>query len=116
MEEVIDYKDQIEEFFVNVKKLNGNGMNLRSNLILKHVYEANLERVFKKVTKFRTTNKKLHPETKKELINLFAKNYGTPHVMNNEFMSWVVKGYIVEVKGHDINWAKAITCTGRKKA
>ncbi len=65
MEEVIDYKDQIEEFFVNVKKLNGSRMNTRLNLTLKHIYEVDLEGLFRKVTKFKTTNNKLHLEMKK---------------------------------------------------
>ncbi len=34
---------------------------------------------------------------------------------NNEFMSWVVKGYIEGMKGHDINRAKVTTCIIRKK-
>jgi hypothetical protein len=32
MKEVVDDKDQTKEFFMNVRKLNGNGMNPRSDL------------------------------------------------------------------------------------
>jgi hypothetical protein len=116
MEEVVDYKDQTEEFFMNVKKSNGNRMNPRLDLALEHVCEANLEEVFEKVAKFRTTNNKLHLETKKKLFSLYAKIYRTPHVTNNDFMSWVVKGYIEGMKGHNINWAKVIAYTTREKA
>ncbi len=31
-------------------------------------------------------------------------------------MSWVVKGYIVEVKIFEINWAKVVACIVREKA
>jgi hypothetical protein len=103
MEEAVDYTNQTKDFFVNVRKLNGSGMNPRLDLTSEHVYEADLEEVFKKVTKFKTTNNKLHLEMKKKLINLYIKIYGTPHVTNNEFMSWVMKGYIARVKGHNIN-------------
>jgi hypothetical protein len=36
--------------------------------------------------------------------------------MNNDFMLWLVKGYIVEMKGHDVNSAKATTSTTKEKA
>jgi hypothetical protein len=76
-----------------------------------------LEEVFEKVAKFKTTNSKLHPKAKKELISLYAKIYKvTPLVMNIEFMSWVVEDYISRVKGHNIKWARVIVCTPRKKA
>jgi hypothetical protein len=103
MEEVVDYTNQTEKFCVNVRKFNGDEMNPRLDLTSKHVYEVDLEEVFEKVTKFRTTNNKLHPKMKKKFISLYTKIYGTPHATNNEFMSWVVKGYIVGVKGHNIN-------------
>jgi hypothetical protein len=78
-------------------------MKPRLDLTSKHVYEAYLKEVFKKVTKFKTTNNKLHLEIRKKHINLYTKIYGTPHVTNNEFMSWAMKGYIARVKGHNIN-------------
>jgi len=31
-------------------------------------------------------------------------------------MSWVVKGYIVEVKGWDVNWVRATMSTTKEKA
>jgi DNA-binding Lrp family transcriptional regulator len=87
------------------------------DLISKHVYEVDLEEVFGKVAKFKTTNSKLHPKTKKELISLYVKIYKvTPLVMDIEFMSWVVEDYISRVKGHNINQARVIICTPRKKA
>jgi hypothetical protein len=57
----------------------------------------------------------LHEDTRRELISLYTKIYGTPIVTNDEFLSWVVKGYIAKAKGWPINWAKAIAHIVRKK-
>ncbi len=74
-------------------------MNLIPNLTQKHVIKVDLEEVCGNVTKFRAKNSNLHPKTKCELVSLYIQIYGTSHVINNEFMSWVVKGYITHVKG-----------------
>ncbi|CAM6076044.1 unnamed protein product [Sphagnum tenellum] len=42
--------------------------------------------------------------------------YGSTAITNNEFMMWLVKGYITELKGHLENWAIAIASTTREKA
>jgi hypothetical protein len=55
---------------------------------------VDLEEVFGKVNKFKAKNCNLHPGTKRELVSLYTEIYGTLHVINNEFISWVVKGYI----------------------
>jgi len=39
----------------------------------------------------------------------------TPHVTNNEFNVWFVRGYIVHEKGENINWARAVASTTRGK-
>jgi hypothetical protein len=41
--------------------------------------------------------------------------FGTPHVTNNEFNVWFVRGYIVHEKGENINWARAVASTTRGK-
>jgi hypothetical protein len=82
---------------------NGSGLNPRANITFEHVCESNFEKVFWKVTKFKSTNNKLHEDTRMELISLYTKIYETPIVTNNKFMSWVVKGYIAKVKGWPIN-------------
>jgi hypothetical protein len=74
-----------------------------------------VEEVFGKVSKFKTTNSNLHLKTWKELIDLYAKIYGTTKPSNNELMSWVVKGYIAKVKGFEINWAKLLLALRKRK-
>ncbi len=34
----------------------------------------------------------------------------------NKFMSWVMKGYIAQMKGFDVNWAKGVASTSKEKA
>jgi len=36
----------------------------------------------------------LHIETKQKLLKLYWQVFGTPHVINNEFNVWFVRGYI----------------------
>jgi hypothetical protein len=52
------------------------------------------------------TNPRLHPNTKKKLVKFYWQVYGTTILTNNEFYLWFVKGYIVEHKSEDVNWAK----------
>jgi hypothetical protein len=75
---------------------------------MEQIIEANVEEVFGKVSKFKTTNSHLHLKSWRKFIDLYVKIYGTTKPSNNEFMSWVVKSYITKVKGFEINWAKAI--------
>jgi hypothetical protein len=86
-----------------VKHLNGSSLDLKSELITKHAIQADIEVVFGKVAKFKTTNTHLHLDTKKKLFHLCSQIYGTSIIMNNKFMSWVIKGYITKVKGWDVN-------------
>jgi hypothetical protein len=68
--ETIDYKAQMLDFFIKVKHLNGSSLNPKSEFTIKHVIEANIEEVFGKVTKFKTTSIHLHVDTKKKLFHL----------------------------------------------
>ncbi len=33
----------------------------------------------------------------------------------NKFMSWVMKGYIAQMKGFNVNWAKVVASTSKEK-
>ncbi len=72
---------------MNVRKLHGKGLNPRFDLTLEQIIKVDVEKVFGKVSKFKTTNSNLHPKTQKELIDLYAKIYGTTKPSNNELMS-----------------------------
>ena len=110
------FREQTVEFFVKVRGLGNSGMNPKSAADTAGVSADDLEEVWGKVSSYRTTNTRLHPETRRELINLYAKIYGTEDVTNNEFMLWVVKGFILECKGEVVDWATAAASTAREKA
>jgi hypothetical protein len=69
-------------------------MNPKCDITAKHVNERDIKEVFDRVSKFKITNTQLHANTRKKLLNLCSKIYGSSNVTNNEFMSWVVKEYI----------------------
>lgn len=70
-----------------------------------------VEEVWGKCTSFKTSNTTFTPETRSELLQLYAKIYGKMEVTNNEFMAWVVKGYIAEIMGFEVDWASAAAST-----
>jgi hypothetical protein len=91
-------------------------LNPKCDIIVKKVSEANIKEVFGKVAKFKTTNIQLHVNIKKDLLHLCSLIYGMSNVTNNELMSWVVKGYITQMKVCNVNWAKEIASTVKEKA
>jgi hypothetical protein len=52
---------------------------------------------------FKTTNLYLHVDMKIILVKLYWQIYGLVVISNNEFMLWLVKRYIIELKGHHVN-------------
>jgi hypothetical protein len=96
--------------------LNGIGLDSKFDLTPKEVCEANIEEVFGKVVKFKTMNTQLHANTKKELLELCCKIYGTSTITNIKFMLKVVKGYIAQIEGYYVNWVKVVASVAKKKA
>jgi hypothetical protein len=114
----IDYDFQTEEFFRSVRHLPNECLNPKLDLTLDHVTEADIAEVFggKGVKPFKATNVMLHPATKSALLSLCWKIYGTAILANNEFMAWIVKGFVVKQKGDvKINWAVAAASTAIEK-
>jgi hypothetical protein len=114
----VDYDFQTEEFFRSVRHLPNEGLNPKLDLTLDHVTEADIAEVFggKGVKPFKATNVMLHPATKSALLSLCWKIYGTAVLANNEFMAWIVKGFVAEQKGDvKINWAVAAASTAIEK-
>jgi hypothetical protein len=58
----------------------------------------------------------LSKEHKKQLEHLYWKIYGNGHITNNEVYLWLVKGWIVENKGHLVNWVEVAIATVWEKA
>jgi hypothetical protein len=116
LQSVVEYESQIEEFFIKVRKFNGTGLNPKCDIIANEVSEADIKEVLGKVVKFKITNTQLHANTKKDLLHLCSHIYDMSNVTNNELMSWAMKGYIAQMKGCDVNWARAATLTAKEKA
>ena len=76
-----------------------------------YVTAYQIEKVWGKCTSFKTTNTTLKSKSRSELMQLYSKIYGKMDVTNNEFMAWVVKGYIEEQMGLDVDWASAVAST-----
>jgi hypothetical protein len=51
----------------------------------------------------------------KKLIRLYWQIDGIDQVINNEFMHWFVKGYIIEEIGENMNWAKVASTRVQEK-
>ncbi len=78
-------------------------MNPKFGIINGHVTAFNVSEVFgPNYSNFKTTNPYLHVDMKKILVKLYWQIYGSVVITNNEFMLWLVKGYIAELKGHHV--------------
>jgi hypothetical protein len=64
---------------------------------------------------FKTINPYLHINIKRMFVNLHWQIHGWTVITNNEFMMWLMKGYITKLKG-DLLIALATASTTRKKA
>lgn len=105
------YSKQTVEFFREERGLASSGLNPKLDLTSEHVSATDIEDMFGKDVKFKTTNSNLTPETKMELISLYRKIYGKSDVTNNEFMDWMVKRFIAEKKNIAVNWCVAAAST-----
>lgn len=98
-------------FFAFVKKLNNKGFNPKIQITNVHVIDEDIVKVFGESRILKTINFNLDPNTKLELFCLYSQCYGTTNITNNEFYPWFVKGYILQEKGVDVNWAKSVIST-----
>ncbi len=108
----VPYKYQTKNYFKTIRKLSVEGFNRKANFPPNIVSDVNIVEVFRSSFEgFKTTNLNIHLETKKDLLQLYWKVYGTKQIMNNEFMICFVKGYIAHKKGEKVNRARAIAST-----
>ncbi len=116
--ECVNLSLQIEEFFDVVRHLNNKRFNPRIELTFEHVSEIDIDEVFGplKQPKYKYTNSTLHPNIIKGLVRLCWQIYGTFVITNNDFASWVVKGFIAQKKGVNVNWATIVAWTEKEEA
>ena len=110
------YSVQTETFFNEERGLAIGGLNPKFAADVAFVTDADVEGLFGKCIKLRTTNTFLKPEARKDLLDLYSKIYGSSSVTNNEFAGWLVKGYIANLKKRSVNCALAASTTTQEKA
>jgi hypothetical protein len=66
-------------------------------------------------TKLRITNTLLDLEAKIDLMDLYSKIYGATSITINEFVGWLMKGYIGNLKKRKVNWALEASMAALKK-
>ena len=115
-EEIAFYNAQTEQYFEEERGLTRGGLNSKLAAEVACVIDADVELLFGKCTKFRTTNTVLNPDARKDLMELYSKIYGSQSVTNNEFARWLVKGYIANLNKKKVNWALAASTTASEKA
>ena len=103
--ELATLKLQTKDFFERERDLSGAGLNPRHAPDMACVIVEKLEEVWGKCSSFKTTNTTLNLDTKQELLLLYAKIYGKGDVTNNEFMTWIIKGFIAAHMGFEGDWA-----------
>ncbi len=84
-------------------------------MIDEQVTIMDIAKVFGNIKVFKTTNPFLPPIAKKEIKTLYWKINGFAHITNNELMLWFIKGWIVEQKGHLVNWDITIPTIAKEK-
>jgi hypothetical protein len=109
--ELASLRLQTPEFFVRERGLCGKGLNPKLAVDMACVTPEKIEEVWGKCTSFKTTSTTLNPKTRRDLLQLYSKIYGKIEVTNNKFMTWLVKGYIAEHMGYQIDWASVAAST-----
>jgi hypothetical protein len=109
--ELASLKLQTHDFFMKERGLCGLGLNPKLPSDMACVTSENIEEVWRKCSSFKTSNTNLKLESRLDLLQLYAKIYGKPEVTNNEFMVWVVKGYIAKSLDLEVDWATAAAST-----
>ncbi len=58
---------------------------------------------------------KLKSKDRIAIEEIYWTMFGTSSVTNNEIPTWIVRGFIAQGKGVDINWVKVVESTTKKK-
>ncbi len=70
--EHVDYKDQTEEYFKTIRRLNNVGLNLKTKIPSCLVTKVHIVEIFGLgCESLKITNPRLHPNTKKKLVKFY---------------------------------------------
>ena len=101
--EIQGLKTQSADFFSKERGLCRLGLNPKLASNMSCVTPEKIDEIWGKCVTYKTTNTTLKLETRKELLELYSKIYGKTEVTNKEIMTWVVKGYIAEQMGFQVD-------------
>ena len=114
----IEFNLQTIHYFQDVGKLCAKSLDPKSISIDEYVTHGDKVKLFGNPHKFKPNYADLPSEVtqvSKGLLDLFWRIYGHAHVPNNEYITWVVKGFIAEKKMHVVNWASVAVTTTTKR-
>jgi hypothetical protein len=114
--EQVPFRLQTVEFFATVRHLNNAGVNLRDQKgrVWEIVTQEMIQEVFRKEGKMKTTSPHLDPNSRKAMLRIYWQIFGSADITNNEFGTWLVKGYITQEMGKAVDWAVAATATAKE--
>ena len=87
--------------------MNNTGINSRDQKgrVWEIVTQEMIQEVFRKEGKMKTTSPHLDPNSRRAMLRICWQIFGTIDVTNNEFGTWLVKGYIAQEMGEAVDWA-----------
>jgi hypothetical protein len=116
MWEQVPFRLQTVEFFATVRHLNNAGINPRDHKgrVWEIVTQEMIQEVFGKEGKMKTTSPHLDPNNRRAMLRIYWQIFGSANVTNNEFGTWLVKGYIAQEMDEVVDWAAAAAATAKE--
>ena len=101
----VPFRLQSVEFFAIVQHLNNMGVNPRNQkgLVWEIVSQEMIHKVFEKEGNMKTTSPYLDPNNRTTMLRILWQIFGFADVTNNNFRTWLVKGYIAQEIGEAVD-------------
>jgi hypothetical protein len=103
----VDIKKQNFVFF-STRLLDSIGLDPNFDLENVHVTMEECSALFGGLKKFKRKSLELYSKVKNKLEDIYWRVFGIVTITNNEFHAWIVQGFIAQIKGNPINWAKVV--------
>jgi hypothetical protein len=73
-----------------------------------------IQEVFGKEGKMKTTSPHLDPNNRRAMLRIYWQIFGSADVTNNEFGTWLMKGFIAQEMGEAVDWTAAAAATAKE--
>jgi hypothetical protein len=113
---MVDIKKQDTMFFAIIRKLKAFDLDPKYHLESKHVRTKDSWFLFGGSRKIKMKSHGLKLEDKVGMEEIYYRVFGTTSIANYEMLAWIMRGFIVESKGIDINWANVVESIAKEKA